>query len=149
MYCNEISTNYYFNLGSLNPVACVRTRWECVDGKHSHLNYYLLVNTEIPINVKPLTYCKWPSYIKGIQGNYNLDSAIAEATSRWLPTAAARLRGQFKSSGICDGQSSTGAGFLPLLRFSISLKPPTDPHSTSSGACRIGQNTGRHPIPKI
>jgi hypothetical protein len=38
--------------------------------------------------------------------------AIAQAVSRWLPTAAAQVRSQVKSCGICGGQSGTGAGFL-------------------------------------
>jgi hypothetical protein len=40
---------------------------------------------------------------------------IAQAVSRWLPTAAARVRGQVWSSGICGGQSGAGAGFLQVL----------------------------------
>jgi hypothetical protein len=39
--------------------------------------------------------------------------AIAQAVSRWLPTAAAR----FRSSGICGEQSGAGTGFLRVLRF--------------------------------
>jgi hypothetical protein len=37
--------------------------------------------------------------------------------SRWLPTAAARVRARIWSSGICGGQSGAGAGFLRVLRF--------------------------------
>jgi hypothetical protein len=43
--------------------------------------------------------------------------AIAEAVSRWLPTAAARVRARVWSSGICGGQSGAGADFLRVLRF--------------------------------
>jgi hypothetical protein len=43
--------------------------------------------------------------------------AIAQAVSRWLPTAAARVRARVWSSGICGGQSGAGAGF-PILRHS-------------------------------
>jgi hypothetical protein len=58
--------------------------------------------------------------------------AIAQAVSRWLPTAAARVRDQFKSCGICGGQSDTGAGLCRVLRFPLSiLIPPTTPHSSS------------------
>jgi hypothetical protein len=38
--------------------------------------------------------------------------AIAQAVSRWLPTAAARVRSRIWSSGICGGQNGAGAGFL-------------------------------------
>jgi hypothetical protein len=54
--------------------------------------------------------------------------AIAQAASRWLPTAAARVRSQVRSCGICDGQSGTGAGFLRVLRFPLPIIiPPTAP----------------------
>jgi hypothetical protein len=57
--------------------------------------------------------------------------AIAQAVSRRLPTVAARVRAQIKSCGIRDGQSGTGAGFLQVLRFPLSiLVPPTAPHSS-------------------
>jgi hypothetical protein len=48
--------------------------------------------------------------------NFYLDQelghAIAQAVSHWLPTAAAQVRSWAWSSGICGGQSGTGAGFL-------------------------------------
>jgi hypothetical protein len=34
--------------------------------------------------------------------------AIAQAASRWLPTAASRVRARMKSCGNCGGQSGTG-----------------------------------------
>jgi hypothetical protein len=55
--------------------------------------------------------------------------AIAQAVGSRIPTAAARF--DSRSCGICGGQSSTGAGFLRLLRFRLSiLIPPTTPHSS-------------------
>jgi hypothetical protein len=51
--------------------------------------------------------------------------AIAQANSRWLPTAAG-------SSGICGGQSGAGAGFLRVLRFPLPVFiPPIAPQSPS------------------
>jgi hypothetical protein len=47
--------------------------------------------------------------------------AIAQAVSRWLPTAAARVQTRVWSSGICGGQSGAGAGFLRVLRFPLPI----------------------------
>jgi hypothetical protein len=58
--------------------------------------------------------------------------AIAQALSRRLPTAAARVRAKVRSRGICDGQSGSGAGFLRVLRFPLHIFTPlTAPHSSS------------------
>jgi hypothetical protein len=51
-----------------------------------------------------------PQLVPGIYKEYGC--AIAEAVSRWLPTAAARVQSRVWSSGICGGQSGAGAGFL-------------------------------------
>jgi hypothetical protein len=59
--------------------------------------------------------------------------AIAQAVSRWLSTAAARVRARVWSCGICGGQSGAGAGFLRVLRFPLSIIiPPSAPQSPSS-----------------
>jgi hypothetical protein len=56
--------------------------------------------------------------------------AIAQAVSSRLPTAAARVRSQVGSCGIC-GQSGTGAGFLRVLRFPLPiLISTTAPYSS-------------------
>jgi hypothetical protein len=58
--------------------------------------------------------------------------AIAQAVSRSLPTAAARVRSRVWSSGICGGQSGAGAGFLLVLRFPLPIFiPPIAPQSPS------------------
>jgi hypothetical protein len=59
--------------------------------------------------------------------------AIAQAVSRWLPTAAARVRARVWSCGICGGQSGAGVGFLRVLRFPPPIFiPPIAPQSPSS-----------------
>jgi hypothetical protein len=59
--------------------------------------------------------------------------AIAQAVSRWLPTAAARVRAQAWSFGISGVQSGTVAGFLQLIRFPLPIFfPPVASHSPSS-----------------
>jgi hypothetical protein len=58
---------------------------------------------------------------------------IARAVSRWLTTAAARVRARVRSCGICSGQSGTGAGFLRVLRFPLPIFiPPIALQSPSS-----------------
>jgi hypothetical protein len=68
-----------------------------------------------------------------------LGRVIAQAVSRRLPTAAARVRAHVRSCGICGGQTGTGAGVLRVPRFPLPiLIPPTVPHS-SSRVGAIGQ----------
>jgi hypothetical protein len=60
-----------------------------------------------------------------------LGRVIAQAVSRRLPTAAARVRAQIRSCGICGGRSGTGVGFLRVIRFPLPiLIPPVAPHSS-------------------
>jgi hypothetical protein len=76
----------------------------------------------------------------------NFGRAIAQAVSRRLPTAAARVRAQVRLCGICGGQLGTGAGFLRGFRFSLPiLIPPTAPHSSSSTirGCHNRPESGR------
>jgi hypothetical protein len=54
-------------------------------------------------------YCRLPF---NVVFTANCGRAIAQAVSRWLPNAAARVRARVWSSGIYCGQSGTEAGFL-------------------------------------
>jgi hypothetical protein len=58
--------------------------------------------------------------------------AVAQAISRRLPTATARVLARVKTFGFCVGQIGTGAGFLRVLRFSLPSIPLISPHSSSS-----------------
>jgi hypothetical protein len=65
--------------------------------------------------------------------NCPFDRAIAQAVSRWLPTAAARVRARVWSCGICGGQSGAEADFLRVLRFPLPIFIPASvPQSPSS-----------------
>jgi hypothetical protein len=54
--------------------------------------------------------------------------AVAQAVSRWLPTAAARVRVR-AACGVCGGQSGIGAGFLRVLRFPPPIITSVSPSS--------------------
>jgi hypothetical protein len=67
------------------------------------------------------------------QLSFHSGHAIAQAVSRWLPTAGARVRARVWLCGICGGQSGAGAGFLRVLRFTLLIFiPPIAPQSPSS-----------------
>jgi hypothetical protein len=53
---------------------------------------------------------------------------VAQAVSRWLFTAAARVRIRAEC-GVCGGQSGTGADFLRVLPVSLPIIPPISPSS--------------------
>jgi hypothetical protein len=48
--------------------------------------------------------------------NYKSGRAVGQAVSRWLRTAAARVRVR-AACGVCGGQSGTGAGFSEYFGF--------------------------------
>jgi hypothetical protein len=64
--------------------------------------------------------------------NDELGRAMAQAVSRRLPTAEARVRSQVSQCGICGGQSGTGTVFSPSTSFF-----PCQFHST--GAPLLGK----------
>jgi hypothetical protein len=78
--------------------------------------------------------------------------AIAQSVSRWLSTSAARVRSQVRSSGICGGQSGTGAGFLRVLRFPLPIlihRLLHNHHHLSSGAGTIGQQWPTYQVDSV
>jgi hypothetical protein len=54
--------------------------------------------------------------------------AVAQAVSRWLPTAEGLVRVR-AACGVCRGQSGIEAGFLRVLRFPLPIIPPICPSS--------------------
>jgi hypothetical protein len=101
----------------------------CLYGLFSLVRYDLLGGALSPtlkwhISLLPLTtdkHSQTPFYYT----NFIHGRAIAQAVSRWLPTAVARVR----SSGIC-GESGAGTGFLRVLRFPLKIFiPPNSPSS--------------------
>jgi hypothetical protein len=87
-------------------------------------------------------HSKWGSYHKflPVQALLQLGRAIAHAVCRWLPTAVTLVRARIWSSGICDGQSGTGAGIFRVLRFLLPIFiAPNSPSSQSPGPGTIGQ----------
>jgi hypothetical protein len=58
-------------------------------------------------------------YIRGMSHSNLVETPIAQAVSRRLPTAEARVRSQVRSCGISGGQSGTRVGFLRVLRFPL------------------------------
>jgi hypothetical protein len=73
-------------------------------------DYFFKKLTRFILHVIEIIFTKFSFCLK-------IGRPIAEAVSRWLPTAAARVRSQVWSSGICGGQSGAGAGFLRVLWF--------------------------------
>jgi hypothetical protein len=76
-----------------------------------------------------INYFKRGDLYRGInefKGGYG--RAVAQAVSRWLPTAAARGRVR-AACGVYGEQSGTGAGFLRVLRFPLPIIPPISPSS--------------------
>jgi hypothetical protein len=77
------------------------------------------------VSMRPATrsILKLPRLWRTLENRVGLGSqlgrAIAQAITRWLPTAAARVRARIRSCGICAGQSGTGADFLRVLRFPL------------------------------
>jgi hypothetical protein len=95
------------------------TLWICgkaeiEENKKQIMNVILLTKTE-------------KIFLKTILSSF-LGRAVAQAGSRWLPTATS-LVCVLAACGVCGGQSGTGAGFLRVLRLPLSIIPPIYPSS--------------------
>jgi hypothetical protein len=68
--------------------------------------------------------------------------AITQEVSRWLPTAAARVRARVWQVGfVLDNISAAGAGSLQVLRFPLPIFiPPNSPSSQSPWAGTLGHS---------
>jgi hypothetical protein len=90
--------------------------------------------------ISPLPYMKWKvvsDYVSLHIVTINWGRAIAQAVSRWLPTAAARVRTWVRSCGICGGQSGAGTVFLKSTSVS-----PANSHSTDCSTIIIVYQLG-------
>jgi hypothetical protein len=79
-----------------------------------------------------------------------INVVIAQAISRRLPTAAARVRAQVRLCGIYGEQSGMGARFLRVLRFLLPIRIPpiasqSSSLSSSSEVSTIGQTVAAVP----
>jgi hypothetical protein len=89
--------------------------------------YYSLYVLCFNLSLQTFVFCT------KLQSNIQQGRAIAQGVSRLLPTAAARVRSQVRSYGICGGQIGTGAGLHRVLRFPLQiLILPTAPQSSLS-----------------
>jgi hypothetical protein len=90
------------------------------------------------LDIRPTSIVRTPKYYAWLLCcNITVGRAVAQAVSRWLPTAAPRVRVR-AACGVFAEQSGTGSGFLRVLRFPRLIIPPVSPTSQSPGAGTIG-----------
>jgi hypothetical protein len=96
---------------------------------HTFPTFYMLHPPPLPYWITLIIFC-----------NEYKGRAIAEAVSRWLPTAAARVLSRVWSSGICGGQWRWG-------RFSPSTSvSPANFHSTKFSIFTITRGRYNRPV---
>jgi hypothetical protein len=126
---SKSSTNYmmYLSLRPLSTLASMHiTKTEISEtySDRSKRHAYFLNTFFFSV----LRIFQWLSYCR--------DRALAQAVIHRLPTAVARVPARVRSCGICSVQSSTGVGFLPVLRFLLPGTPT--PYSLSSIIIGVG-----------
>jgi hypothetical protein len=156
-------------LFSVNALREVRRETTPAQGRHVIATR--LIGYENSVMCITIQHIRWDSSVKILSHSWNYQihtaeikvstkfgRAVAQEVSRWLPTAAARVRAQVRTCGICGGQSGAGAGFLRVLRFPLPiLILPTAPHSSSIIRCWYNRPVSRwrikytqsHPIKEI
>jgi hypothetical protein len=72
--------------------------------------------------------CKLISSEANYKVRHSIGRAVVQAVSRWLPTAAARVRVR-ATCVVCGGQSGTRAGFLRVLRLLLPIIQQISPSS--------------------
>jgi hypothetical protein len=61
----------------------------------------------------------WRKVTNSLDDDHLLGRDIAQAVSRWLPTAAVRGSRPGRHVEFCGGQSGVGTGFFRVLRFPL------------------------------
>jgi hypothetical protein len=113
---------------------------------HENANAYILVSFKYMFIQRCLT--RRVAAIKGIRVSNFHGRAIAQAVSRWLPTAAARVR----SCGICGRQSGIGQVFSEYFGFPFQSSLHQllhNHHHRSSGAGTIGQQWPTYQVDSV
>jgi hypothetical protein len=97
--------------------------------KLSFLEVFLLIFC-IHFPSIPHACCMYLELKRGVKIwiTFAIGRPVAQAVSRWLPTASARVRVR-AACGVCCGQSGTGAVFLRVLWFPLPIIPPISPSS--------------------
>jgi hypothetical protein len=137
------STYFYQNVSKTqNNMNIPEQNFQCLLFRSNFYVYKLILHSRPCYNFVIRVQRIWFSPGQNYTLNYTsvcsfsvlqLGRAIAQTVSRWLPTAAARVRARVWSCGICGGQSGAVAGFLRVLRFPLPIFiPPIAPQSPSS-----------------
>jgi hypothetical protein len=79
------------------------------------------------LRVVPLQY---PHYMHVFMSSNDLHIRSRRSSGGKFPVCHRSGRSQDRSCGICGGHCGTGAGFLRVLRFPLTIIPSAPPHSS-------------------